>query len=187
MRIKSTTVALLALLFALSADQASADIMNTDTNTKISKEIGAYTIQDDPFLIDFALAGISKESIHEKTSEEIQYDQTLEKWKVKQEHLWKNLPDDSFIINASAYTAAADECGKADGVTASGIKVQEKRTLACPKEYPFGAKINIDGFGVFTCEDRGGAIKENHFDIYMETKQEAFAFGRRHLLAEVVK
>ena len=40
--------------------------------------------------------------------------------------------------------------------------------------------------GEYICEDRGGAIKGNHFDIYMETKQEAFAFGRRNLEAYVI-
>ena len=107
-------------------------------------------------------------------------------WKTKQAPQWSSLPKEKFIINASAYTAAADECGKTDGITASGLKVQEKRTLACPPQYPFGAKIKIDGFGIFTCEDRGGAIKGNKFDIYVETKTEAFAFGRRNLTAEVI-
>ena len=41
--------------------------------------------------------------------------------------------------------------------------------------------------GTYVCEDRGGAIKGNHFDIYMETKKQAFAFGRRNLIARVVK
>lgn len=107
-------------------------------------------------------------------------------WKTKQAPQWTTLPKEKFTINASAYTAAADECGKSDGITASGVKVQEKRTLACPPQYPFGAKIKIDGFGIFTCEDRGGAIKGNKFDIYVETKSEAFAFGRRSLTAEVI-
>lgn len=99
---------------------------------------------------------------------------------------WKSLPEETFVINASAYTAA-DECGKSDGITASGLKVRENRTLACPPQYPFGVKIAIDGYGVYTCEDRGGAIKGNHFDIYVETKKEAFAFGRRNLSAQVMK
>jgi len=97
------------------------------------------------------------------------------------------LPKESFIVNASAYTAAADECGKSDGITASGKKVQANHTLACPKQYQMGTKIEIDGMGTYVCEDRGGAIKANHFDIYMPTKQEAFAFGRRNLVAMVVE
>lgn len=93
---------------------------------------------------------------------------------------------ETFTINASAYTAAADECGKSDGITASGNKVKQNHTLACPRGYEFGTEIYIEGMGTYTCEDRGGAIKGNHFDIYMETKAEAFAFGRRNLTAYVV-
>lgn len=93
---------------------------------------------------------------------------------------------EKFTINASAYTAAADECGKSDGITASGNKVKENHTLACPRGYEFGTKIHIEGMGTYVCEDRGGAIKGNKFDIYMETKSEAFAFGRRNLVAYVV-
>jgi len=98
----------------------------------------------------------------------------------------QNLPKGKFTINASAYTAAADECGKSDGVTASGLKVKENETLACPTQFPFGTKIQIEGMGIYVCEDRGGAIKANHIDIYMETKAQAFSFGRQHLVAEVV-
>ncbi len=96
------------------------------------------------------------------------------------------LPKEKFVINASAYTASLDETGKTDGITASGVKVKENRTLACPPAFPFGVRVKIDGYGTYVCEDRGGAIKGNHFDIYMQTKREAFAFGRRNLLAEVV-
>lgn len=98
-----------------------------------------------------------------------------------------NLPKGDFVMNASAYTAAADECGKSDGITASGNKVAEGRTIACPKGYEFGTKIQIDGMGTYICEDRGGAIKGNHFDIFMQTKKQAFSFGRKNLLARVIE
>lgn len=187
MRIISTIAVTLTLFMITSTQKASADIMNTDTNINISTKINTYKIQNDPFLIKFSLTGFPPLPAPEKTPEAIAYEKTLAKWKEKQQHLWNNLPKEPFTINASAYTAAADECGKNDGITASGIKVQEKRTLACPAAYPFGAKINIEGYGVFTCEDRGGAIKGNHFDIYTETKKEAFAFGRRNLSAQIVQ
>ena len=120
----------------------------------------------------------------EKTPEDLERELVLAKFEDKVKKA--NLPEGKFEINASAYTAAADECGKSDGITASGVLVKENRTLACPKQFPLGVKIRIEGFGTFVCEDRGGAIKNNHFDIYMQTKKEAFAFGRRNLLAEVV-
>jgi 3D (Asp-Asp-Asp) domain-containing protein len=119
-----------------------------------------------------------------RSEDEVAREKTLEKYKNK---LNKAVfPKGKFTINASAYTAAADECGKSDGITASGLKVKEKRTIACPSSFPLGTKMSIDGYGTYVCEDRGGAIKGNHVDIYVKTKKEAFAFGRRSLLAEVI-
>lgn len=91
-----------------------------------------------------------------------------------------------FLANISAYTAAADECGKSDGITASGRMVKENHTIACPREFKFGTKIKIEGHGTYVCEDRGGAIKTNKLDIYMKTKKQAFQFGRRNLMVEVI-
>ena len=159
------------------------NITNTKTNTKIeiSKELaGEIQAQAEEKIEE-------QEEIAVKTEEDIKNDNILARWKTKQEDKWKNLPREKFTINASAYTAAADECGWNTGITASGIMVKENRTLACPPQFPFGAMIEIEGMGRYRCEDRGGAIKGNHFDIYMQTKSEAFAFGRRNLVAWVVE
>lgn len=119
-----------------------------------------------------------------KSADEIKREKVLARFKEK---IAKTVfPEGKFTINASAYTAAADECGKSDGITASGLLVKENHTIACPPQFPLGTKVNIEGYGDFVCEDRGGAIKGNHFDIYMKTKKQAFAFGRRNLVAEVI-
>jgi 3D (Asp-Asp-Asp) domain-containing protein len=157
---------------------------NSDTQTQ-QKDI--FTLALAPKALEKTETGEGIDPYTEEEWEQIRYDARMEMWKKKQTRSWEYLPKDSFTINASAYTAAADECGKSDGITASGIKVEQNRTLACPPEYPFGVKIHIDGMGTYTCEDRGGAIKGNKFDIYMETKAEAFAFGRRNLLAYVME
>lgn len=64
-----------------------------------------------------------------------------------------------------------------------------KLTCACPKEVPFNTKIQVKCTGtsrdnlVYTCTDRGGAIKVVNgvykIDLLMSTKAEAYAFGRR--------
>ncbi|MDH4330756.1 MAG: 3D domain-containing protein [Candidatus Moranbacteria bacterium] len=160
---------------------ASEDI-NTKTKIEFKTKI-SENVEKVPYNYE-GYEPIKNELVQvEKTDRE----KRLDMWKTKQADRWNNLPKGKFTINASAYTAAADECGKSDGITASGLKVQEKRTLACPPEYPFGAKLEIEGYGVYTCEDRGGAIKGNKFDIYVETKAEAFAFGRRNLTAQFVQ
>lgn len=125
-----------------------------------------------------------KEVIETKSPEEQAREKALARYKDKRDKAV--YPEGQFTINASAYTAAADECGKSDGITASGLKVKEKHTIACPPQFPLGTKLKIDGYGIYVCEDRGGAIKGNHVDIYVQTKKEAFAFGRRNLIAEVI-
>lgn len=173
------TLILLALISFSFSGVAQAEI-DTNTKTKTTQNGTKPVTWND--VLEQSTVETKEEVILSDARE-----QSLARWKLKQAHLWKTLPEEKFTINASAYTAAADECGKSDGITASGVKVAENRTLACPPAYPFGAKIAIEGYGVYTCEDRGGAIKGNHFDIYVETKKQAFAFGRRNLLAEVVQ
>lgn len=173
------TLILLAFLLLGFSGVARAEI-DTDTKTEVGQNGTKRVTWGD--VLEQSTLEMKKEVLISDMREQL-----LARWKFKQTHLWKALPEEKFVINASAYTAAADECGKSDGITASGVKVAENRTLACPPMYPFGAKIAIEGYGVYTCEDRGGAIKGNHFDIYVETKKQAFAFGRRNLLAEVVQ
>jgi 3D (Asp-Asp-Asp) domain-containing protein len=187
MRIMSTTVAAIVLGMLITIPSVSADTISTQTNTNITNEISSLSIQNDPFLLAMSTFNTTPETLPKKPPEEIQRENTLAQWKIKQAPLWNALPKEPFTINASAYTAAADECGKSDGITASGLPVREKETLACPPNYPFGTKIAIEGYGMYTCEDRGGAIKNNHFDIYIKTKHDAFAFGRRQLMAKIVE
>lgn len=96
------------------------------------------------------------------------------------------------IFEVTAYTLREEECGKSPddpyyGITASGKKVKAWHTVAAPKEIPFGTKIYIPYFkdkpnkGIFVIEDRGGAIKGNRLDVYMESLSEALEFGRRKL------
>lgn len=164
------------LVFSQSAKAAFAEVSGN-----------GYEMASDPLLLIWTFGTKNEKPAVTKTGEMTADEKKLDYWKEKQVHLWSKLETGKRLtINASAYTAAADECGKNDGITASGLMVTENRTLACPPNYPFGTKISIDGLGEFRCEDRGGAIKGNKFDIYMETKSEAFAFGRQHLEAEII-
>lgn len=172
---------------AMVAVSSSVNIVRAAEITDNLPLFNAYNFKNDPFTLDWTLLVEDKEA-EVATPAPVSFEEkTLNRWKQKQAHLWGALPKEKFIINASAYTAAADECGKSDGITASGLKVEEQQTLACPPAFPFGTKISIEGVGERRCEDRGGAIKGNHFDIYVETKAEAFAFGRRNLTAQVIE
>lgn len=90
-------------------------------------------------------------------------------------------------FTATAYCACMQCCGKTNGITASGTKATAGRTVAMPKGYAFGTKIEIKGMGTYIVEDRGGAITSNRIDIYFDTHQEALNFGRRTVYLKVVK
>lgn len=85
--------------------------------------------------------------------------------------------------NISAYTASDDECGKADGITASGTVATAGRTIAMDG-VPFGTLVEIDGH-VYVVEDRFGGGYSDRIDIFMDTKEEAFQWGRRYMKVRI--
>jgi len=195
MRIIKLVVVLLVAISVIFPQIASASETG-DNNTDLKNTFSEFLnlLSPTSALADENTTAADKETaadiIPEKkniSEDEIRDETILDNWKDKQADKWKNLPDGQFVINASAYTASSDECGNGKGITASGLKVKEDRTIACPPSLPFGVKLEIEGMGIFTCEDRGGAIKGNKIDIYMLTKKEAFQFGRQNLTARIVE
>ena len=89
-------------------------------------------------------------------------------------------------FEVTAYCGGRCCNGKWVGQTASGIPPSEGRTCAAGKQYPFGTRIQLDGIGTFTVEDRGGAITGNRIDIFMNSHQAANNFGRRRVRGRVV-
>ncbi|MCP1528593.1 3D domain-containing protein [Bacillus pumilus] len=91
----------------------------------------------------------------------------------------------------TAYTNDVESTGKNPGhpdygVTASGARTKTGHTIACPPSMAFGTRLNIEGIGVRTCEDRGDAITEGHIDLYVTGVSEARSFGRQRLKAEII-
>jgi 3D (Asp-Asp-Asp) domain-containing protein len=95
------------------------------------------------------------------------------------------------LFVATAYCPCEKCCGKTDGITASGIKAMQGRTIAVDKNViPLGSTvlIYIDGelYGIFIAEDTGGAIKGNEIDIYFSDHTSAINFGVKQVRVEVV-
>lgn len=77
----------------------------------------------------------------------------------------------------TAYCACLKCCGKTDGITATGTKATQGRTIAVdPKVIPYGSEVIINGH-TYIAEDCGGAIKNNRIDVYFDSHQEALNFG----------
>ena len=58
--------------------------------------------------------------------------------------------------------------------TASGAPTVEGVTIAADPSIPFGTKLKINGH-VYTVQDRGGAIRGNHIDIYVSSHSKALS------------
>lgn len=86
-------------------------------------------------------------------------------------------------VTLTAYTASVEECGKADGITASGTKATQGRTIAAD-HLPFGTLVEIDGH-LYTVEDRFGGGYTNKIDIYFNEYADAINFGRQQRVVKV--
>ena len=89
-------------------------------------------------------------------------------------------------ILVTGYSSTPDQCWGNPFITASGARVHEG-TMACPPEYVFGTKVEVEGMGTYVCEDRGGKIKGNHFDMWFTSRGEALAWGKRTVEAKIME
>ncbi len=95
--------------------------------------------------------------------------------------LWQTIQ-----MRVTAYCPCEKCCGRyADGITASGHKIQHSETfVAADKHYPFGTEMIIPGYNnnnPVKVLDRGGAIKDNRLDIFFPSHQQALNWGVKHL------
>lgn len=94
-----------------------------------------------------------------------------------------SFPTILFVI-CTAYTAAFDECGKTDGITACGQPAIQGVTVACD-DLPFGTEVVIDGHTYIVQDCFGGNYGKSKIDIYMYKKEDALKFGRQVKIVEV--
>lgn len=93
-------------------------------------------------------------------------------------------------MNTTAYTPSCVGCS---GITASGVNVKSSQTykgykiIAAPKQFAFGTKMYIPGFGHAIVLDRGGAITGNKLDLLVRTKSQAYAWGRKNVTVTVYR
>ena len=82
----------------------------------------------------------------------------------------------------TAYCACEVCCpGTSDGITATGTKATEGRTIAVdPDVIPLGSIVEINGVE-YVAEDVGGAIKGDRIDLYFNSHEDALEWGVQYL------
>lgn len=92
-------------------------------------------------------------------------------------------PREYEIVKAevSGYTSSIEETDDTPHLTASG-KNTRVGTIACPSRLSFGTEVHIEGI-VYICEDRMNRRYRDRevYDIWFETKVEAYQWGRKSL------
>lgn len=80
------------------------------------------------------------------------------------------------------------ECSEGWGrKTSTGATARSGHTIAVdPRVIPYGSQIMIDGV-IYTAEDRGGAVKGQHIDIFFDTHAETLKHGSRMQEVYLVK
>ena len=77
------------------------------------------------------------------------------------------------VFQATAYTGG--------GRTASGTRARVGEIAVDPRVIPLGTTVYVEGFGLRTAEDTGGAVKGHIIDIYMASHSECIRWGRRNV------
>lgn len=87
----------------------------------------------------------------------------------------------------SFYCSCTYCCDVQTGITASGTYATEGRTIAAPRDIPFGSEVYIEGMGTYIVEDRGGYIEYTtdeygnnvmRLDVYLDSHEECLERGR---------
>ena len=71
------------------------------------------------------------------------------------------------------------------GITASGTRARHGTIAADTSVYPVGTIVEIPGYGFGRVEDRGGAIRGRHVDLWFRRHSDAVKWGRRNVRVRV--
>ena len=88
----------------------------------------------------------------------------------------------------TAYCACPKCCGpNAKGITASGTRPTEGRTVAAARSIPLGTRIHIEGIGWRVVEDRTARRYDGRVDILFASHKEALKFGKQERKVTIIK
>lgn len=104
----------------------------------------------------------------------------------------------AIVMTATAYDLSPESTGKVPGdkyygLTASGTRVRPGVVAVDPRVIPLGTKLYVQSldhtkdYGFAIAEDTGGAIKGNKIDLFFESSNDVYNFGRRKVKVYVLE
>lgn len=152
--------------------------------TKLEKEV--HEISNKPatkeVIVTGGYYGVSPTSIQQKEVEPINIEP--KEAVVEEVEAVEDNNVQEVMLEVSYYCDCEKCCDVRTGITASGTTVQEGRTVAMPKNIPFGTEVYIEELDhTYIVEDRGGYIKQlddntMRIDVYVSSHEKALELGR---------
>ncbi len=71
--------------------------------------------------------------------------------------------------------------------TATGTWPSRGTVAVDPEVIPLGTQLYVEGYGPAVAADTGGDIVGNRIDLYMDTEDECWAFGRRNVRVKIIE
>lgn len=195
----------LALSLALTFVTLFAIVMNVSYKGQISeaeKEIKILKESEKTKKDEISKLESEIESVYEKLSEKensiLEFEEKLKNAENENEKLKKELEKyDSLRKLNMVATAYTKECDGCIGITATGYDVRKNKTYndmkiiaSDPNIIPMNSVVLIktdSGSFKAISLDTGGAIKGNRIDILMDTKDDAYNFGRQNVEVTILK
>ena len=84
------------------------------------------------------------------------------------------------IFEATAYCYTGNR-------TATGTWPSRGTIAVDPTIIPLGTRLYVEGYGEGIAEDTGGAIQGHRIDLYMESEDECWDWGRRTVEVRIVE
>lgn len=159
------------MLIVLSAKPADTRISEQNTN-------------DDTLILEANAAGEADILPEESVENPADNSQAVE-GEIAEEHVKSYVYLGRYYI--TGYDICKKCCGKTDGITASGARASVGRTIAAPKNIPFGTVLYIEGIGERVVEDRGGSVKNKRLDVLCRNHKECYAVTGWYDVYEVVE
>jgi 3D (Asp-Asp-Asp) domain-containing protein len=85
----------------------------------------------------------------------------------------------SLLMETTAYTHTGNR-------TATGTWPKKGLVAVDPRVIPLGTRLYIEGYGYAIASDTGGAIKGNIIDVFFDSKQECYKWGRRRVRVQIM-
>jgi 3D (Asp-Asp-Asp) domain-containing protein len=90
------------------------------------------------------------------------------------------IPCETRMMEATAYTWTGNR-------TATGTWPSRGTVAVDPSVIPMGTKLHIEGYGEAIAADTGGAIKGEIIDLYMDSENDCFSWGRRQVEVRIIE